>query len=244
MKNNQIIIMLVIINLIYLCSCNRRSNKDALEFALSVDCINDSIPQVKIGNQTWTTKNLDFCAFKNGDQILQVKNEEEMKAAADEEKPCWCYRNFDSSYNHLYGKLYNWYAVIDPRGLAPVGYSIPSLEDYEKLCKTLGGKSIAGKKMKAKCGWRNSGLNESIQDISDNESGFSALPGRYFSNSFLDLLDDGVAANYWTSSEPSFARSDLEAYCVELNSGTDFFWLGFGNQHDKRAFMPVRCVKN
>ena len=236
MKNNQIIIMLVIINLIYSCSRNSRSNKDALEFALPVDCINDSIPQVKIGNQTWTTKNLDVCAFKNGDQILQVKNEEEMKAAADEEKPCWCYRNFDSSYNHLYGKLYNWYAAIDPRGLAPVGYSIPSLEDYEKLYKTLGGKLIAGKKMKAKCGWRNAGRNENIQDISDNESGFSALPGgeRSHGGEYVTL---GKFGSWWStdmdaSSSPLLRYLDYQTNAIHVVSST------------KKEALSVRCLKD
>ena len=48
-----------------------------------------------------------------------------------------------------YGKLYNWYAVNDPRGLAPKGFKVPDVKDWKQLISFVGGKKIAGKHLKA-----------------------------------------------------------------------------------------------
>ena len=69
--------------------------------------------EIKIGDQTWTTKNLDVSAYKNGDAIPQVQDEEEW---ANLTTGAWCYYENDTENGTTYGKLYNWYAVNDPRG--------------------------------------------------------------------------------------------------------------------------------
>ena len=108
---------------------------------------------VKIGGQKWMSENLNVTYFRNGDPILQAKSEEEMWKAQENKQPAWCYYNFDPKNGKKYGKLYNWYAVNDPRGLAPVGWHIPSEKDYLILDSLLG-KSEAGKKMKTTSGWK------------------------------------------------------------------------------------------
>jgi uncharacterized protein (TIGR02145 family) len=89
--------------------------------------------EVKIGNQIWMNKNLDVDKFRNGDPIQEVKNEEDWKIADSLKLPAWCYVDFDSETNKIYGKLYNWYAVNDPRGLAPAGWRIPNRQDWINL---------------------------------------------------------------------------------------------------------------
>lgn len=42
----------------------------------------------------------------------------------------------------IYGKLYNWYAINDPRGLAPAGWHIPSIDEFHNLTTCLGGDSL------------------------------------------------------------------------------------------------------
>jgi uncharacterized protein (TIGR02145 family) len=82
---------------------------------------------VKIGTQTWTTKNLDVSNYRNGDVILLVqdaKQWENLKTGA------WCYYDNKLSNGEKYGKLYNWYAVNDARGLAPDGYHVPSDNEW------------------------------------------------------------------------------------------------------------------
>lgn len=108
---------------------------------------------VTIGTQVWMTKNLDVATFRNGDPIPQAKTNEEWDRAALNKQPTWCYYNNDPANGAKYGKLYNWYAVNDSRGLAPVGYHIPSDAEWTKLTDFLGGKRVAGTKMKSKSGW-------------------------------------------------------------------------------------------
>lgn len=107
---------------------------------------------VTIGTQVWSTKNLDVSSFRNGDPIPQAKTKEEWEQAGKNKQPAWCYYDNDPANGAKYGKLYNWYAVIDERGLAPSGYHIPSDAEWEILVSYLG--NAAGVKMKAASGWK------------------------------------------------------------------------------------------
>lgn len=81
---------------------------------------------VKIGNQEWVIENLNVDCFRNGDAIPEVKSHKEWIIAGREEKPAWCYYDNDLANGERYGKLYNWFAVMDPRVLSPEGFHIPS----------------------------------------------------------------------------------------------------------------------
>ncbi len=74
----------------------------------------------------WSKKNLNVSKFRNGDNIPEAKTNEEWNKAGENKQPAWCYYNNDSLNGAKYGKLYNWYAVNDSRGLAPLGWHIPS----------------------------------------------------------------------------------------------------------------------
>ena len=108
---------------------------------------------VKIGSQVWMAENLNASIFRNGDPIPQAKTDEEWNRAGKNKQPAWCYYNNDPANGAKYGKLYNWYAVNDLRGLAPVGYHIPSDAEWTRLTDYLGGAEKAGPKMKSKQGW-------------------------------------------------------------------------------------------
>jgi len=91
---------------------------------------------VTIGNQVWMKKDFDKILYNNGDTIPQVQDENEwvnLKTGA------WCYLDNDSSNLKLKGRLYNWYALNDPRGIAPEGYRLPDVEDWQTLVVSLGG---------------------------------------------------------------------------------------------------------
>ena len=109
---------------------------------------------ITIGTQTWTNKNLDVSTFRNGEAIPEAKSKEEWSKAGDNETAAFCYYEYDSKNGKVYGKLYNWYAVNDSRGLAPKGYHVPSDDEWTILTDFLGGSDIAGKKMKSKDGWK------------------------------------------------------------------------------------------
>jgi uncharacterized protein (TIGR02145 family) len=150
---------------------------------------------VKIGNQEWMTRNLDVDRFLNGDLIPHIESDKEWEKAGENGEPAWCYYDNDPEYREKYGKLYNWYAVNDPRGLAPEGYHVPTDEEWTILEEFLGGKDIAGHKMKSVDEWgeyydRSDFHKENLSDIidfedyigvertgnGDNSSGFNAFP--------------------------------------------------------------------
>jgi uncharacterized protein (TIGR02145 family) len=143
---------------------------------------------VKIGNQIWMAENLNVSHYSNGDLIPQIESKSEW---ANLTIGAWCYYNNDPENGAIYGKLYNWYAVNDTRGLAPAGWHIPSDEDWQTLTNYLGGESIAVNKLieVGTAHW-----NEP-NTWATNETGFSALPGGYrFSDG---TCDDIGKAGYW-----------------------------------------------
>jgi hypothetical protein len=109
-------------------------------------CVTCSLADVVIGTQTWTACNLDVTTYRNGDAIPQVTDP---TAWNNLTTGAWCYYENSSSLGCTYNKLYNWYAVNDPRGLAPVGYHVPTEAEIETLRQFLGGTTVAGGKLKS-----------------------------------------------------------------------------------------------
>lgn len=197
----------------------------------------NSLEEISIGEQTWATKNLEVSNFRNGDIIKHAKSLEEWKSAAESKTPAWCYYDNDLENGKLYGKLYNWYAVNDPRGLAPEGWHIPSSDEWDALSKFLQDnermKNISGYKMKSKNGWR-------IKNTEgDNSSGFTGLPGGYrsFNYGFRQI---GTNAVWWTATEDTyFGGAEAKSLCWcngGINSDFDFL--------HKENGLSVRCIKD
>ncbi len=184
---------------------------------------------VKIGTQEWTNKNLNVATFKNGDAIPEVKTPLAWVKAEEEGKPAWCYYDNDSQNGDKYGKLYNWYAVTDPRGLAPSGWHIPSDAEWTKLTDYLGGEDAAGNKMKSKDGWKENGNGS-------NESGFSALPGsfRYYGGAFFGI---GYYGYWWSSTQGSTVNAWTRRLGYD-NGVVDRFNYG------KDYGLSVRCLRD
>ena len=184
---------------------------------------------VTIGTQTWTTKNLDVATFRNGYPITQAKTNEEWEAAGVNKQPAWCYYENDTMNGTKYGKLYNWYAVNDARGLSPVGYHIPSDTEWMKLSDYLGGEESTEKKMKNLSGWLDEGYG-------NNSSGFTGLPGGYRFND-RDFNDVGKSGSWWSASE----SNEANAWFRLLNS---YFSGLYRGDVSKGYGMSVRCVKD
>jgi len=104
----------------------------ALSNAQGVDIDGQTFDIVVIGSQTWMAENLNVSHFLNGDPIPHVQTNEEWLKAAENRRPAWCYYNNDPVNGKKYGKLYNWFAVNDSRGLAPPGWHIPT--DGVRIC--------------------------------------------------------------------------------------------------------------
>jgi uncharacterized protein (TIGR02145 family) len=184
-------------------------------------------PEVTIGTQVWTSKNLDVSTFRNGDPIPEAKTEAKWKAAGDSKQPAWCYYNNDQSNGTKYGKLYNWYAVNDPRGHAPKGYHIPTYAELTKLEEYLG--NGVGDEMKSTSGWLDGGNGT-------NSSGFSGLPGgsRDYDGAFEDVGRNG---RWWISTE-STKYSALFFYLISFNGFLDM------SEDVKVEGRSVRCIRD
>jgi len=149
---------------------------------------------ITIGKQTWSSENLDVVTFLNGDTIPEARTVEEWIKLGNAGKPAWC--NFDNSISigENYGKLYNWYAVADPRGLAPKGTHIPGDVEWTKLTDFLVGK-VTDKKVKP-------GKDALEKGSNIKKSGFDGLPGGY-RNEMGIFNDFGFDGGWWSSTESS-----------------------------------------
>jgi uncharacterized protein (TIGR02145 family) len=188
---------------------------------------------IKIGMQTWMAENLNLSHFQNGDRIPEAKTSEEWKKANENGKPAWCYYDNDPKNGKKYGKLYNWNAVNDLRGLAPVGWHIPSDAEWTQLTDYLGGASLAGTKMKNNNGWEKKSYGEN----GTNESGFAGLPGgNCFGNGkFEDLDESGI---WWSST----GKSLFQALCLIIYDSRES--SAFIDTMNKEDGFSIRCVRD
>jgi uncharacterized protein (TIGR02145 family) len=169
-------------------------------------CCDDVCPQpTPFCTENWAFENFDGTTFRNGDAIPEVTNNAAWGALTT---PAWCYYNNDPLNGQIYGKLYNWYAVNDPRGLAPIGWKVPTDADWTALVTCLGGQEIAGGKMKTTGNLtNNTGLWGVLNDDSTNSSGFSALPGGFRNFNGALFGDIANSAYWWTATEEDSANA-------------------------------------
>ena len=187
---------------------------------------------IKIGTQIWMSKNLDVSTYRNGETIRHASTKQEWLDAADRSEGAWSYYDHDPKNGAIYGKLYNWFAVSDSRGLTPAGYHIPSDTEWTVLTDFLGGEAIAEFKMKSTSGWANG-------DNGDNSSGFNGLPGgywyRYIYGSFYNITESG---SFW-----SFSESDV-GLDWSRNLGRDY--RSDVSRSGNRLYygLSVRCLRD
>jgi len=102
---------------------------------------------VTIGSQIWTGCNLNVSEFRDGTPIPEITDAISWYSATT---PAWCYYQNVTANGLVYGKLYNWYAISETLhgGLAPSGYHIPTISEWNTLLTTVGGNTVAGGELK------------------------------------------------------------------------------------------------
>ena len=179
---------------------------------------------VQVGDQCWFAENLRTEFYDNGDEILGDLSDEDWTTTSDGAQA-----TFDDSISNLnvYGRLYNFYAVLDERSLCPAGWHVPEDSSWDTLTESLGGIDYAGLAMKS-----------SADDLpswdGDNSSGFSGLPGGY-----RDLGGDYVSPSkgrWWTSTVYGCG-----AWHRDLFPNNDALLL---SSYCNRAGFSVRCLKD
>lgn len=196
---------------------------------------------VSICNQVWMTKNLDVDHYRNGDSIPEVRDE---TAWSTLKTGAWCYYNNDPAMGAIYGKLYNWFAVNDQRGLAHMGWHVPSDTEWKTLEMCLGMTQAEADKD----GWRGTDEGGKLKEAgtshwespniaATNSSEFSALPSgwRGYDGAFGGV---GIGGNWWSATE-SGAADTWGRYLGYSN--TDIYR---GNYGYKESALSVRCVRD
>jgi uncharacterized protein (TIGR02145 family) len=218
---------------------------NSLTYSNEINITTNSIgcPDVTIGNQIWSSCNLDVTTYNDGTPIPQVTDPSVWAALTT---GAWCYYNNDSANGTTYGKLYNWYAVAGIHDtdlntpnkiLAPTGWHMPKDAEWTTLSTYLGGVSVAGGKMKS----TGTSLWASPNTAANNESGFTGLPGGYRREigTFESL---GKSCNCWNSSD----SGDLSM----PNSWNSYLYYTMGSllrysaDIDKTYGFSVRCLRD
>ena len=196
---------------------------------------------VQIGEQCWFAENLRNEKYRNGEAIpsnlSDIEWENTISGAVSvygEDAGC---QNGSPDIDacdpaqslNEYGRLYNWYAVDDARGLCPIGWHVPSDEEWTVMTNHLGGELVAGGQMKTAYGWYNGGNGT-------NSSGFSGLPGgcrRWYDGNFHDA---GSAGSWWSSSPVG-----PDALYRFLSTNSEPVFLSY---LDRQNGFSVRCVRD
>lgn len=197
-------------------------------------------PTTVVGTQRWMAENLRTSHYANGDPISYAP---ESTQWVGQNTGAWTNYAGDFGYDAIYGKLYNWYTVVDPRNVCPDGWHVASDDEWKELESAMGvplsdldvygergSDSNVGGQLKSVILWDdpNSGANDS--------SGFSGYPGgeRLPPGTFSSISAKGI---WWTASEYDPGLAWLrELY----NTSTGVYRL----YHFKTQGCSVRCVED
>jgi uncharacterized protein (TIGR02145 family) len=196
---------------------------------------------VIIGTQEWMAENLKTAKFADGSVIPNITD---YSAWAQLSTPAWCNYENNAGNDAIYGRLYNWYTVADPRNVCPAGWHVPSDEEWKTLEMQLGmssaeanqtgwrgGSANVGGKLKRTSGWSTPNTGAT------NESGFTGLPGGYRDNSNGAFSTVGNYGNWWSSSERDTSNAwnrHLYYYVSKANR----------NSYNKQSGFSVRCLRD
>jgi uncharacterized protein (TIGR02145 family) len=230
------IIVMITVALLFLPSCKKQEESEVVK-----DVQGNVYKTVTIGNQVWMKENLRTGSYRDGSWLLtNLYSDFEWAGAAE---ACCIYHpsyvdglDNESGVLNAYGRLYNWYAVTDSRGLCPVGWRIPTEADWEELIDYLGGAEVAGGKLKSRRTVPDAHprWEDPNTDASDAVS-FAALPSGYRS-SLGSYEGIGEYACWWSSTE----YDANYAYSYYIYSGDTYLEL---SNDRKRAGYSVRCIK-
>ena len=196
-------------------------------FVPCTDGDGNNYPVVQIGTQIWMGENLKTTKFSDGTVIPNVTDDLEWSAL---KSPGYCWYNNNSAIKNTYGGLYNWYTVTTGK-LCPEGWSVPIDDEWTTLINSLGGKDVAGGKLK-----ENGNAHWESPNDATNESGFTALPGGYrnFDGAFNGLTGNGN----WRSSTPYVGAFSWYQYLLFY---TGSIYTYYGNHE---GGFSIRCLKD
>jgi uncharacterized protein (TIGR02145 family) len=191
---------------------------------------------IVIGTQEWMAENLKTSKYRNGDSIgisFDGDYTDGRCAIYDEELTNAC----------PFGRLYNWYACDDPRGLCPVGWHIPSDAEWSVLANTLDpnaideyfGNNVGSALISAT---ESEHYDSYYASSISNSSGFSALLGGVWDDiSYYDA--EGIQCSFWSSTQ---GFDEYKVYIRTIQSYGPYLYRSAWGQ--KGDMYTVRCLKD
>jgi len=230
--------------------------KSLIIVCLSFVFYNISAQSVKIGDQIWSTKNLNVNKFRNGVIIPEAKSDYDWNTYNEKYQAAWCYYNYDSKNGVKYGKLYNFYAINDNKGICPSGWHVPSIEEWLLLITNVGdtsnlngsGLSLAleraAKKIVSESEWNIDSIPFHSNHISFNESGFSAVPSgmkRSISSPSGSFEGIGTESTWWSSTFKDYYNAFGITVTKNYNGNLS---LSPKKKQSWKQGYSIRCLKD
>jgi uncharacterized protein (TIGR02145 family) len=187
-------------------------------------------------------KNLDVTTYRNGDPIPLVTGSAAWAALTT---GAYCYVNDDPSTVADYGLLYNYQAVSDPRGLAPLGWKPAGYSDWSDLALYIGtlgiDVSVAANALRetGTAHWASPNSN------STNSTGFTALGAglRNKNGAYFSYFQS--ASVMWGDQVDIIPPNGEFVYSSDIrDSSVSDEWGGVGPGYPTGSGLSVRCVKN
>ena len=242
MTRYHVLIVILIFGIGLLMQCEKTSSTGPqIKAGPCVDVDGNEYETIVIGDQVWMAENLKVIHYQNGDSIELITENATWK---ETDTGAMCTYENNDTFIPVYGLLYNGYAVLDERGLAPKGWHVATDEDWKKLEMFLGmerasadssgfrGIDEGGKIKSTDILWQDP--NEGAIDEHD----FSALPGGTRSYQDGAFFMEGQWAYFWTGTAMPAGRmaSRRLGYLTTQIVRADDFRKGYG--------LSVRCVQD
>ncbi len=191
---------------------------------------------VTIGTQVWLKENLKTTKYNDGSSMHLITDKTEWRNAISE---AYCWFDNDITNKESFGALYNWYAVNTGK-LCPKGWHVPTDTEWAELITFLGGKSVAGGKLKATGTIEGGNGLWHHPNVATNETGFSALPGGFRQETgSYDFNGKNWAGFWWTSNE--YSSNTIHSFQMNYDeSSIEYGYLG----SSKNLGFSVRCLKD
>jgi uncharacterized protein (TIGR02145 family) len=223
-------------------NCSKDIGTPHVETGSVTDIDNHVYKTVKIGKQWWMAENLKVQRYRNGDSIINIGDKLD--------SVIWSNTKTGIYFNGSLGILYNWFAIGDPRGIAPAGWHIPGDSEWKELEMYLG----MSRDEADKVNWRGTDEGNKLKIQGDgstvwtvpanryevwgsNESGFSAIAGGCV---MFNGIEGNPGANYagfwWTSTEQG---SDAWYRYLDYDKAEVFRYFG-----PKTYGFSIRCIKD
>ena len=207
---------------------------------IATDIDGQTYTTVTIGTQVWMKENLKVSKYRNGDPIPTNLNDSQWSTSSS---GAYSIYNNNTANNATYGKLYNWYAVVDSRGLCPAGWHVPTDDEWKTLESYLGvpiseldlilgrgaASNVGGNLKSTALLWTSPNTGAS------NLTGFSGLPGGARSSAgFISGLN--IEGSWWSKT-----GAVNNAYSRTLRNSENTIVRGYNT----RSYgFSVRCLKD